>query len=540
MGYLGSKVVANIAALPRMSLNDGDFTYVMSVRDPWQFVTNGTEFVVDHITVEATSLGGNTRWVRELSANEVWRTAIAHVYIDSIGGNDENQGIYYTAAPPPFPQALKTAQELYRRWGQDQIVTSEATTLETILHIKNAITLASHDSLQLCWRAGPNSFFRILGENTTLLHAGTLDNPTGFTPWDPTGPSGGSATVIKDTTSGVVWTSYIGKRIHFPRVNSWAYILKDLGGGSVRISIPQLGDEAGFNYVPANTFPANGDAYAIEDPVVVSVGEINLDSVANQGDMFGPLSITNISNITFAISSTIPEFLISHSSFTVQVTFYQCVLPGVFINGPSAENVIFSNCTCWQLGEEADSQTGSGGLAFLGGALVHSGTFSGNQVSGGLGDIGVIDYYTTIQSGYVIAHGDTQIRSFSAWDAISTIDNPDGHGVLIGAPGHHSTAGLVDIANRANTPIFGNGHLGTGLFVGTSSSARWEIIPNITGTAGDFQLGSGGRARYFDEGTGTYSNPAMAETWANLNAPQPGGFGASAHDLTDEAHLIKL
>jgi hypothetical protein len=533
--------VANIAQLVSMSGKDGLSIYVKSVECFWQYVSSGVEFVVDHITVEVTADGGNSRWVRGDEPSLIWRTAVAHVYIDSVSGNDENQGIYYDVNPPPSPAAIKTGAELARRWGRGT-VTSEVTSSETIIHLKNAIPVSSGDTLTVTWTAGANSFFRILGENTATLHAGAMDATGGFTQWNPSAPGGGTPTIIKDTTSGVSWSALIGKRIHFPRVDSYSVVLKDLGGGMARVAVPQSASESNFELVPTLAFPVSGDTYVVDEPVHVTFGEIDVDLEVTPNGIFGLFSQINIADVTIetAPGDTPFVFVIGANSYLIPIVFYHCMLDGSYLNSTDAEFVTFLCCRAYLVREASVSGAGtSGGLAFFGGALIFPGFTSINNVSGGLGDAGVLDYYVCIQDGYVEVHGGSNIRSISVFDAPVTSDNPEGHAILIGASGHHSTNGTVVIADRAGYPIFGSGNAGTGIFVGAACHSIWELLPNIYGTGPfpQFQLGSGGKARFFNETSGVYSS-AIAETWSNLAAAQPNGFGGRAHNLTDDSHFL--
>jgi hypothetical protein len=418
-------------------------------------------------------------------------------------------------------------------------VTAEQTTFEVIIHVLNPIV--APDFFQMIWTAGPSSFFRILGENTATLHAGTLDVAGGFSPHNPSAPLGGAATIIKDTTSGVVWAGLISKRIHFPAVDSWAYVLKDLGGGSARISVPQFSDEPGFNPTPITTNPANGQAYVVDDPVHVVIGEVNLHNVSDPSSPLGAFSGVNLADITaFADpGTTVMDF--ERVPRNMGMVFYRCLLEGVYENTAGAESVFFSVSRAWALNEPSISQSPFGKMGFWGGALVRADGFpSYNNVSGGSGDAGVIDYLTCVQFGFVFIHGGSQVRSISVWDAplAPLLDNPGGHALLVGSPGHHASAGVAMFTQRSG-PIYGNGNAGVGVAVGPSSSAIYEILPNITGAGGNFKLGTGGKARFFNEGTGVYS-PVIAETWANLAAAQPAGFGSNAHDLTENSHMLLL
>jgi hypothetical protein len=88
---------------------DGDAIFVDSVASDFVYVVNGSAYTVDHIAVEATSVGGNTRWVRKEIPHAKF-TAQTTWHIDFVNGNDENDGLLQGTA-------LKTLREHRRRVG---------------------------------------------------------------------------------------------------------------------------------------------------------------------------------------------------------------------------------------------------------------------------------------------------------------------------------------------------------------------------------------------------------------------------------------
>ncbi|HTQ46663.1 MAG TPA: hypothetical protein VMI75_28110 [Polyangiaceae bacterium] len=536
--------LANIAALTGLAGYDGALAYVQSVECPWRYVAAGTSFTVDHITVEATADGGATRWVREAYSSPKWRAKITDVYIDSVAGNDENQGIY--TSTPGTPAPLKTWQELSRRWGSTDPVTGNGTYgVEIQVHIKNAIT--APDYIDRLWLLGPDTWIRVLGENTATLHSGTLDGSTGFTAWVPSAASGGTPNIIKDSTGSLSWAPYIGKLVYFPRVNSYAVILKDLGSGRARISVPQFGDEANFNTAPSNVFPSNSDTYQIVDPVHVSVGLIEGKTIINGASVFGPIRALNFSAITFVPDTTADasakEFRVYDDQFEA-IAFYQCVVLGLVFNSNTVGGqVAYVNCSLggveWQnFGDHASG----GGFCVSGGAIVDpNGALTVAICSGrGAGDIGGFDYYVHVQGAsiYCTAHAD--LRSVAVFDAVTVTSlNPNGDAIVVGQSTHEGWFGGLTISDRGGIPIFGNGNAGVGIALSTNAMVTYETLPNITGSGGDFRLGDTGAARYFDETLGAYS-AGKSTTWANLTASQPSGFGGHAHNPSENAHLIVI
>jgi hypothetical protein len=598
----GEEVVSNISALAALPGQEGSSVYVTSVESSWYYVADGSQFVIDNITVEATANGGNTRWVRDDNySNPVWRTLLSDVYIDSVNGNDENQGIY--TSTPATPAPLKTFQELVRRWKTGS-VTANATTFEVIIHILNPIT--APDSMDLLFTIGDNTAIRILGSNTTVLHSGTA---TVFAQWIPTGVLSGTVNVqngqsgitfstaqtipsgfqitfasqsgtnytlasnVINSTSGTLtanytgttnaatsatvpgglpcmiqdsgvssWASYIGDRIWFSAVNSWAYIMKDHGGGLARITVPQFGDEPNFGGIPNNVFPSSGAAYQVQNPVNVALGAIDLKSELYNGSQFGNQSL-NMADMTFIppdVGGT--TYIMWNQNPTVFVSIYQCLLEGFIVMETSVTQTTWINCICQGITRASDQQSNVVGFGWFGGGLWPGpgNTFTLAAVTGqGPGDTGFIDYYTLLQYGWIWCADGANVRSFSCWDVSVNSANGNGDAVLMGLNGHHPFTGTMVIPDRAGVPIFGSGNAGVGLSVSANCSVLWETVPSITGTGGNFRMGASGDARFFNETTGVYSS-ILSQTWTNLTTAQPTGFGGSVHNVSANAHLVQI
>jgi hypothetical protein len=543
-------IVANIGLLPVLDGADGDVVFVTTVRSPWQYVTAGSSFIVDHITVEATASGGASRWVRDVSYSDpTWRTFISDVYIDSVSGDDENQGIYTSS--PSSPLALKTWQELARRWGTELPVTATQAAgpsqYEVNVHVLNPIVAPDFVTLQ--WVNGVDTYVIIQGENTSLLHAGTLDVSTGFTPWNPSSGGGGTPCIIKDSTGTLDWSPYIGKRIFFATVGSWAIVLKNLGSGQARISPPQLVDPTTFSPEPSNVFPANGATYRIEDPVHVLVGTIDMSSaVWSANSNLGPFTGLNIIDLTLfgdlevGTPSIFPNVL---SGPWFNITFWRCIFEAQLQAPVSQVNVIFTACKAWGIFALPLFSSQSSGFSWFGGAFVRSDSNPVEVlVNGyGTGDQGFLDWYTHVQGGSVYCSSGADIRAIAIFDAVTSVLNPDGDAIRIGAADHHTIPGQgVQFLDRSSVPIFGNGNSGYGVkFAGNTVTIieTTGTAPNVTGTLGDFALGVSGQTRYFNESSGVYSTATITSSWANFVEAQPSGFGGDMHNLTRNIHVIQ-
>jgi hypothetical protein len=93
--------------------------------------------------------------------------------------------------------------------------------------------------------------------------------------------------------------------------------------------------------------------------------------------------------------------------------------------------------------------------------------------------------------------------------------------------------------------LWGSGHRGYGLNLLANCSLAYEsTIPKVTGTAGDFKLGStSATAFYFDATYGRYVGgiPAAAREWWAMATPQQGGgYGGNAHQPDRNSHIVRL
>jgi hypothetical protein len=525
-GYWKAKspTVPNIAALTTLAGQEGFSVYVASVKNPWKYVASGALFTIDHITVEATANGGNTRWVRDTYSHPAWRTNISDVYIDPVGGNDENQGIY--TSPTGSPAALKTAQELRRRWQRETISSNQTgvNAFEIIIHILNP--MITGDTIDMIWNLANDTYVRILGDKTpTLLLSGTISV---FTAANPNAGGGGQATEITDP--GVAdWTPYLGKRIHFPRVNSYAYVLKDLGSNKARISIPQFCDEPNSNIIPANINPIATDTYNVEDPVLVAFGEWGLTMSNNIFAQFSDFLTLQISNVKVNDNSNSVIFTLGEVPPALGVAFFQCSFVGRPYYGGNSGNIGFGNCVAPGITAPFINANNEG-FQWLGGALIRTDGFPAvAQVTGGAGDSAVLDWWTTIQGGSIWAVGDCQIRSsISVWDSVvlvSAIDNGDA--IQIGSSGHYCTTARVRFVDRGGNPIWGSGAVGFGVSVGAGNQLIIDgVQPKLTGVQGDFSLGSGYTALPAVDPVTFIPTASRNLTWANLyTTVGGGGFG---------------
>lgn len=204
--------VASYAALSALDvtlLASNTTRNVLSNLSQWHYDATST-LAIDGETVLATS--GVGRWLRDATLNPIW-THTASWTIDSVAGNDENHG---TVGSP-----IKTWREWLRRtWGQ----IAQATTV---------------DLVGTTWPASDPITGMIQPVNPQLPNALTINGTKGvartgtvLTATNPAPATTGAATITD--VAVVAWT--VGAIIYVPSTGVTAVVMKDMGGGTARVT----------------------------------------------------------------------------------------------------------------------------------------------------------------------------------------------------------------------------------------------------------------------------------------------------------------
>lgn len=498
--------VANLAGLALVNgASDGDLAYVQTVKGYFVYALNSPE-TVDGRYVTNTLVGGTTRWVFDSTfSHPDWRLQRNDWYIDSAGGNDENDGL--TAAT-----AIQTGLELYRRWGAKNLVSQLNDSNYSInIHILNDII--KPDMLILDCVVSGDTEIRILGEGTTTASSGTL---TGVTAENQTT---NQAWQITDS-SVATWTP--GKRIRFTSGTAngaITWVAKNLGSNAARVSNTALNTEISFGVVPVNKTPAIGNTYVIENLTKLNLGYMHIEQAGNTID-FG----ANINFIDLELQAHGTNLHVIHAPKDFNntiITFYQCS----FVGNIESYGICFANCLWTAFPVLRKSTFVYGGLTLN--------TFVEWQAQ----EEGQIQNDMYVQGGQgIIVGGVCTMGNCAVFDTVAGAVNP-GHAIQVGSPGTLDTnigPAMLKLSGR----VWGSGALLTGIRVAAGSVVEAGIAPTITGTAGDFRLGGGGKERAFKETNGTITG-VIAATWTKFNQTvAAGGFGGNAHDYTANAHLV--
>lgn len=245
-GGSGVAAFTNLAALSASSVttdNNGEFAYVLSVKDLWIY-NSSSALTTDGITI--ITANGPGRWERSNLGSVEWRSQITW-YVDPVAGNDERNGL-------TSGTALKTFAELTRRWGPNPVILQL-----TDIFILNDLPFTD-----------PISFSNIYAPNMINVHGTTTPVKTGtLTSYTPQN-DGLNLAQIGDTSLTVSgFGPYIGDRIKFTSgaaIGLVSWLQRNDGSKKASMLLPSYG----FTSVDA----APGDSYVIESLTLVPVGTI--------------------------------------------------------------------------------------------------------------------------------------------------------------------------------------------------------------------------------------------------------------------------
>ena len=272
---VGNIVLPNLAALEAFdvsSFEDGTIAWVQTLRTTFAVETSAV--ATDGITVVASTAPGR-RWFRAVSPDLSWALQPAW-FIDpqntSGHASDENDG---AAAGRP----LATNAELFRRWRKQVLALLQY----TVTYVSGAASPsdAADDPFCLDVFTRPNSvggplFLDLFGPAPTVVRSGSF---TGVTQINA---AANQALEVTDAAMAGSWGPNVGQRARItagPRAGCVAWVAKDLGGQTARLSPFVTTPDEGFNTLIEQ--PQIGDAYDVETLGIVNLAILNVQSVGN-------------------------------------------------------------------------------------------------------------------------------------------------------------------------------------------------------------------------------------------------------------------
>lgn len=487
-GVVTAVSTSALTALSIVDLDAGTLAYVETLKS--YFVLDpASSLALQSMVILATASTG--RWIRTPYAHPFWGAQTTW-NIDPVSGNDEGGGI---------SPGLKTLGELTRRWGQWSKITASSTV--TILS-----SVPESDPLNL---------YAQLGAGVTLLFNGTaIAGPTGtFTAVTAKNRSTNQTWNVTDSGLSGTWTSHLAQRLRITsgaRVGGQAWVVADNGSKTAVTSEWAIPDSE--NFIITTVAPQSGDPYIIETFPTMYIGALPLfgDQSSDSGFTFVRIDNVNIPNTPL-------EPQTGAFSTGIDIGFAGCKIDLTYL----------SNATVtFQGGCYLSRGVACQGGDYNGLACYYGGLFSVSALQGDVsldGDCFVTGDGIQIQPGCGMQIGTTSCFASS------------GNGISIAAG---ATLLCVDTSLNSSF-LWGSGSSAFGLSVAANGTFTFQSnTPTLTGLSGDFKLGSATSARAFDETTGAATTSRTC-TWAHVAASiGSGGFGGSAHNFVQNAHVVTL
>lgn len=459
----------------------------------------------------------------------------ANWYIDSINGNDQNDGSTNS-------KALKTHAEFARRLGNNNILAPDYQLFLGSIPFR----LVSVNILNDLPFSDPIMVNCILGQDTILSYSATPKTPIA------TGTINGLITKNRSSNqpytiinNTIDWTANLYKRLRIssgPRAGAMAYALEHVDGYDGYCitsdwSIPNPAPLPGLTPI----VPQIGDTFVIEDLVKCNMGAFNVSITGNNSSIF-QFNCIAFSNLEFqqpdngALDLVLPDL-------SVAVMLNGCrfaCFPG-FHGG-----ALFVDNTCFlAAGFFWDTLLiQNGGCAVVANAATPSFGLAKNYVFYGNSFVLLDADFMTYNSPMIhVGPGGARallgyVGCFKAQFSVEVggLDHP-GNGVMI-----FSSADVINkTLSSGGNAIWGSGNTSHGIFVEANSFFGYTTtVPTVTGTAGDFALGKETQTQSyaFNPATQAYTT-ARNNTWTNISTSiDSGGFGGSAVDPRTGARLI--
>lgn len=184
-------------------------------------------------------------------------TALAQTtwYFDSVSGSDTNTGL--------IGSPLQTTAEYIKRVGFTRTV---APSQQIDLYFLNDMVSTDRLSMKVIM-GDASSHFRIHGTLTPIL-SGSLTNYTALVP---------STNTQASITATGLDSTLIGKVIHFPDIDGYSIIWKDLGGGQVYIDEPKIYTLVAYSDMSVAS-PSNTENFVVYATTKLYLGSIDFSS----------------------------------------------------------------------------------------------------------------------------------------------------------------------------------------------------------------------------------------------------------------------
>lgn len=362
---------------------------------------------------------------------------------------------------------------------------------------------------------GADVFFVVNGPTPTRVRTGAitavtaLDRTNGVTP-------GGNPLKITDTG---VTTWEVGDRITMltgTNAGKRMWIVRDNGSGVAECT-PLLSKQVNASMTQGT--PSIGDTYAVETCAKLVISESTIRTKGRLSSFFSGFTISDMWIVGAGNSDSL--------SLNGDISHLNIALDGCRIDMriDSASTVDLFNCYCTagEWGRRSSGQQFFGGFLSCGFMIQRPGNFL------------VLDQDVYVNGSLSMGPDSTLLLG-----AAGFFHCP---GDAINLTGGDAVVGTLGGFFAVTEGVYGNNNGGYGVRVGSGSTVRYVTNGKITltGTSGDWKLPAAAPS-YFSASAGTFpaATAGTPNTWANLIAAQPGGFGNNAHDPDAMAHILKV
>lgn len=317
-------------------------------------------------------------------------------------------------------------------------------------------------------------------------------------------------------TSVASWGADVGRLVKItsgPNQGTSFWVVKDLGSGAARVSLPVPSPNSTGFVPPLTGTISAGDTYTTYALPQFNIDRISASARSDFNRIFfrelqieGPRGAAGLSDVTVAAGESVP-------------VFQRCVIDKAVVGsstGSSFQFVNFSNCY---------SKVAVGGSPFAN--VYFAGVITGVV---GLGTNG-----QTILDGDVYVQGVSLIANRQSYVKIgrAAIFDAPGDALIVQAGSRVYNQNFDYVTHR----LWGYGSTGRGVNVEAGGIFSYDTtVPSVTG-ASDFALSGAAQARAWDD---TIPGPTGLRncTWTNLGAPiASGGFGGQAKNFATDAAI---
>jgi hypothetical protein len=520
-GSSGALAAANIAAASALNFVpvDGTWIYVDSVKD-YFYYDGDSNLVVDGITIIPSFMGGNTRLIRaDYKGHPSWALQ-ASWGINGTTGNDENPG--------SLAQPLKTWGEFERR--------VKGNTLDQNTTVRFLDDQAPNDLIQGTFRVRPGFGLGIQGGVKQVVRTAAITNLAAIN------RAANQPLIVSDATIAT-WAPYVGMRIAVaggPNNGETGWVLVVNGGDATTCNVSRPTNVPTNPLTPwlgalaLGTF-TNGDTYEVQQLVQATLGSIivevdGTDLAGTPSLGFADLTVVGANDFLFLPTCQGP------------VVFYGCY----FLDSPlqqTAQTSVVYMLNCGMSGGVFVSEGqfyAQAGYAFPFVAAPSPAILVNNAYVNLDGD------FTAQGGGISIGSGKAEIGFAAAFDATAAPGDAGGAGLNVGG-GATPLGGFCTPATSCSmrTGLFGGNsiwgagnvvgvQIGAGCFFGYDADTLLAIAG--AGANDDWRLGTAANTVQAIDAGGAAIGP-NAESWGNLAAARPGGFGGFASNPTNLATI---